>query len=340
MLKDLIYIIDIFAVAGKNALTATKNAIKFSLILILIFCSLTTAAHVHSSVGRALILSPVEDSHPFSEVGDLMSDLTSVGYSVDVMNDSKVTVEFLESGLRDYSVIVFRTESIEFEGEALSFLTGEIVSGETVAKYQQEISDELVAYTSSNVFRVFPSFVEHFYAPNGLQGKLIYFFSAFSSSFSSSFMKAGAKVFIGYAGDVYLEWGIGDRATISLFDFLCRGRDVDTSVRETKQLLNSRWGVSAPFNTISYVGDGAFTITSITSTSTATQTVTTTTTATNATSTSSTTTSTTTTSATTSTVIPEFPQSVASFILLVATATLLFARRHLSPCSEQLDKIG
>jgi len=323
-------------------LIASKDAAKFSIILILIlFCSLTTAARVRSSVGRALILSPVEDSHPFSKLEDLINDLTSVGYSVDVMNGSQVTVEFLESGLKDYSVTVFRTESIEFEGEALSFLTGEIVSGETVAKYQQEISDGLVAYTSSKVFRVFPSFIEHFYAPKGLEGKLIYFFSAFSSSFSSSFMKAGAKVFIGYAGGSgwSLEWGIGDSATASLFDFLCRGHDVYTSVRETKQLLNSRWGVSAPFNTISYVGDGAFKITSITSTSTVTQTATTTSqtsttmTATNTTSTSSTTTISTTTTATTSTVIPEFPLSFASFILFVATVMLLFARRRMSACN-------
>jgi len=259
-----------------------------------------------------------------------MSDLTSAGYSVDIMNGSQVTVEFLESGLRDYSVIVFRTESVEFEREALSFFAGEIVSGETIAKYQKEISDELVAYTSSKVFRVFPSFIERFYAPNGLEGKLIYFFSAFSSSFSSSFMKAGAEVFIGYAGDVYLEWGLGDRATTSLFDFLCRGHDVYTSVRETKQLLNSRWGISAPFNTISYVGDGEFTITSITSTSTVTQTATTT----SQTPTTTTTTISTTTTATTSTVIPEFPSSVYSFILFIATAILLFARRHLSACNE------
>jgi len=310
-------------------LIARKDAAKSSFILILIlFCSLTTATRVRSSLGRALILSPVEDNHPFSKLEDLMSDLTSVGYSVDMMNDSQVTVEFLESGLRDYSIIVFRTESIEFEGEALSFLSGEIVSVETINKYQQEISDKLVAHTSIKVFRIFPSFIEHFYAQNGLEGKLIYFFSAFSSSFSPSFMKAGAKVFIGYAGDVYLEWGIGDSATASLFDFLCRGHDVQTSVRETKQLLNSRWGVSAPFNTISYVGDGAFTITSITTTNTITQTVSTTsetstTTATNAIFTSSTST------ATTSTVIPEFPLSVASFILFVAIAMLQFARRHL-----------
>jgi len=312
-------------------LIASKDAAKFSLVLILIlFCSLTTSARVGFSVGRALILSPVEDSHPFSELDDLMSDLTSVGYSVDVMNSSQVTVEFLESGLRDYSVIIFRTESVEFEREALSFFAGEIVSGETIAKYQKEISDELVAYTSSKVFRVFPSFIEHFYVPNGFEGKLIYFFSAFSSSFSSSFMKAGAKVFIGYAGDVYLEWGLGDRATTSLFDFLCRGHDVYTSVRETKQLLNSRWGISAPFNTISYVGDDEFTITSITSTSTVTQTATTT----SQTSTTTTTTVSTTTTATTSTVIPEFPPSAYSFILFVATAILLFARRHLSACNE------
>jgi len=298
-------------------------------------------AHVGSSVGRALILSPVENIHPFSKLGDLISDLTSVGYSVDVMNSSQVTVEFLESGLRDYSVIVFRTESIEFEGEALSFLTGEIVSGETTAKYQQEISDGLVAYTSYKVFRVFPGFIEHFYAPDGLQGKLIYFFSAFSTSFSSSFMKAGAKVFIGYAGGSgwTWDWGTGDSATTSLFDFLRRGYDVYTSVWETKQLLNSRWGASPPFNTISYVGDGAFKITSITSTTTITQTTTTTsqtsttTTATN--STSSTTTISTTTTATTSTVIPEFRLSVASFILFVATAVLLLARRrHLTACNE------
>ena len=327
---------------------ARKDAAKSSLILILIlFCSLMTATCVRSSVGRALILSPVEDSHPFSNLEDLMSDLTSVGYSVDVLNGSQVTVEFLESGLRDYSVIVFRTESIEFEREALSFLTGEIVSEETINKYQQENSDKLVAHTSSKVFRIFPSFIEHFYAPNGLQGKLIYFFSAFSSSFSPSFMKAGARVFIGYAGNVYLQWGIGDHATTSLFDFLCRGYDVKTSVRETKQILNSRWGVSAPFNTISYVGDGASTITSMTSTNTVTQTVTTTsqtsatTTTTNATSTSSTTTiSTTTTAGTTSTVIPEFPLSANSFILFVAIATLLFARRRLSLRDECLDKIN
>ena len=314
---------------------ASRDAAIFSIILILIlFCSLTTAARVGFSVGRALILSPVEDSHPFSELDDLMSDLTSVGYSVDVMNDSQVTVEFLKSGLRDYSIIVLRTESIEFEREALSFFTGDIVSEETIAEYQEEISDELVAYSSSKVFRVFPSFIEHFYAPNGLEGKLIYFFSAFSSSFSSSFMKAGVKVFIGYAGDVYLEWGIGDRATTSLFDFLCRGHNVEASVRETKQLLNSRWGVSAPFNTISYVGDGALTITSITTTSATTQSATTTsqtsttTTATNMTSASSTT-------ATTSTVIPEFPQSAYSFILFAATAMLLFTgRRYLSVHNE------
>ena len=314
---------------------ASKDAARLALILILIlFCSLTMAAHVRSSVGRALILSPVEDNHPFSELDDLMSDLTSAGYSVDVMNDSQVTVEFLKSGLRDYSIIVLRTESIEFEREALSFFTGDIVSEETIAEYQEEISDELVAYSSSKVFRVFPSFIEHFYAPNGLEGKLIYFFSAFSSSFSSSFMKAGVKVFIGYAGDVYLEWGIGDRATTSLFDFLCRGHNVEASVRETKQLLNSRWSVSAPFNTISYVGDGTLTITSITTTSTTSQSATTTsqtsttTTATNITSTSSTTT-------TTSTVIPEFPQSAYSFILFAATAMLLFTgRRYLSVHNE------
>jgi hypothetical protein len=321
-------------------LIASKDAAKISLILILIlFSSLTAAPRVRSSVGRALILSPIEDSHPFSKLEDLLSDLTSVGYSVDVMNSSQVTVEFLESALRDYSVIIFRTESIEFEGEALSFLSGEIVSGETIVKYQQETSDKLVAYTSSKVFRVFPSFIEHFYAPNRLQGKLIYFFSAFSSSFSSSFMKAGAEVFIGYAGGNgwSLEWGIGDSATTALFDYLCRGYDVSTSVWKTKQLLNSRWGVSAPFNTISYVGDRTYKITSITSTSTITQTATTTSqtsTTTNATS-SSTTTISTTTTATTSTVIPEFPISVASFILFVATAMLLLARRrHLTACNE------
>jgi len=317
---------------------AKKDAVKSSLMLIFIlFCSLMAANSVRSSVGRALILSPVGDSHPFSKLEELMSDLASVGYSVDVLNGSQVTVEFLESGLRDYSVIIFRTESIEFEREALSFLTGEVVTEENTNKYQQEISDELIAHTSSKVFRIFPSFIERFYAPNGLQGKLVYFFSAFSSSFSSSFMKAGARAFIGYSGDVYLEWGIGDRATTSLFDFLCRGYDVDTSVRETKQLLNSRWGVSAPFNSISYEGDGALTITSVTSTTTATQTVTTngqtsvTTTATNAISTSSTSTiSRTTTTGTTSTVITEFPQSAMPFILFLAIACF-YSQESISP---------
>ncbi len=222
----------------ERVLTARKDSAKSWLILIFIlFCLLMTANSVRSSVGRALILSPVEDSHQFSKLEDLMNDLTSIGYSVDVLNSSQVTVEFLESTLINYSIIIFRTESIEFEREALSFLTGEIVSEETINKYQQEISDELVAHTSSKVFRIFPKFIEHFYAPNGLRGKLIYFFSAFSSSFSSSFMKAGATVFIGYSGDVYLEWGIGDRATTSLFDFLCRGYDVDQSVRETNSCL-------------------------------------------------------------------------------------------------------
>ena len=107
------------------------------------------ATGVRSSIGRALILSPVEDSHPFSKVEDLINDLTSVGYSVDMLNDSQVTVELLESNLRDYSVIIFRTESIEFEGEALSFLTDETATEETINKYQQEISDKTVGYTSS-----------------------------------------------------------------------------------------------------------------------------------------------------------------------------------------------
>jgi len=311
-------------------LTAIKAAAISSLILIsILFCSLTTSTHVHSSAGKALILSPLENIHPFSNLDDLISDLTSVGYSIDVMNGSQVTVEFLETGLRDYSAIVFRTNTDEFEGEPISFLTGEVVSQETINKYQQEISDKLVTHASIKVFRIFPSFIEHFYAPNGLQGKLIYFSAAFSSSFSSSFMKAGTEVFIGYAGGIgwTYDWGIADSATTSLFDFLCRGHDVHTSVRETKQLLNSRWGESPPFNTISYVGDGASTITSITSTSTVTQTVTTTS-QTSATTTVTNTTSTSSTTATTSTVIPEFPLSAASFILFIAIAMLQFARRH------------
>lgn len=213
---------------------------------------------------RALIVSPQESYLPSLRVIEVMDDLRSIGYAVDFVKDTNVTVQFMKTGLRGYDIIILRMLAYRFAAHPYFLLTGEPVAPSDLEKNKDDIIAERVDRSTGSVYGVSGAFFERYYNSTSFNGKLVYIMAAESYlTLSDSFRGRGADVFVGYTGPVYLNWGIGDTVTLYFFRALTMGMNVNDAFFLTMSHLRHAGSgsfVAPPFDTMFWVGNGTFRI--------------------------------------------------------------------------------
>ena len=208
---------------------------------------------------QAVILSPLEGWMPTWNMDTYVLLLQHAGYSVDVLLNEQVSISFLEVGLAKYDLIILRTDFFNDES-ANYYCSGEAVTDETSRTYVNEISAGELRIAVCLGFS--PLFLQHWYQNNSLNAGLVYVLSGVSSGLSSAFLNAGASVFVGYDGELTLEWGRMDAYSQAYFKYLVRGFSVEESQMELRAYLVWGHGVTANWTQeqLRWVGDGDYKI--------------------------------------------------------------------------------
>ncbi len=222
----------------------------------------TPAKNAFGLGGRALIISAQEFSLPSTRFVDVTNDLKTIGYSVDVVTDNNVTVQFLKTALIPYDVVILKMLAYKFGMHPYYLLTGEPVTPTGNTQYNEDIIAGNVDKSTQSVYGVDGQFFTKYYNATGLRGKLIYIMA--SESFlgiSDAFKILGASVFIGFTGPVYLNWGLGDEVTYIFFHDLVSGMNVGLAYTFTMAHLrrgDTGEPVASPFDTMMYLGNASY----------------------------------------------------------------------------------
>ena len=171
----------------------------------------------------------------------------SVGYGVDVMTGPSVSVDYLKTLKRDYSVIIFRVHSGVFE-DSVWFFTGEAYdSGKHVL---EQLANEVhIARTSSEaelLFAVGSRFVRRF-MEGGLEDSLVVLMGCdglASPELAEAFLEAGAAAYVSWDGPVSLAHT--DKATLALIDGIVEGMTLEGAIESSSKLAgpDERYGSS------------------------------------------------------------------------------------------------
>ncbi len=191
---------------------------KNILVIVLLFSVLIMLSYIwprgnvhESNELRAIIVDGLADEIPNERlINYTKNTLESLGFKVDVVSGTNVTVETYRSILRgEYDVLIFRVHG-GYYGEEDRVLVGLFTSEPyDPNKYRDEQMLRLVAVgrpfinPEKLVFAVSPQFIEA-YCRN-LDGSIVMVFSCFSlygDSMAKAFVGKGASVYIGWMGPV------------------------------------------------------------------------------------------------------------------------------------------
>jgi hypothetical protein len=223
-------------------------------------CQYTGGGASTVAAKRAIILSPLEAAYPTWHISDLITSLRSAGYRVDVITNGQVSVQFLRTQLRGYSLIILRTDSFLAQGLTY-YCTGMIPVPPTgIIAYQKAYASQIQArelqVSSCLAFSLL--FLQHNY-PSGLNG-LLYVVGANGQDLANPFLSAGGKVAIGYEDAVGVTWGRMDTMTLALFKYLTQGYTVIESFARVDAELHSGHGGTADWPEMYWLGNGDFKI--------------------------------------------------------------------------------
>jgi len=193
---------------------------------------------------------------------DIVNDLKSIGYSVDVVTDNNVTVQFLKTAFSAYDVIILKMLAYKFNMRPYYLLTGEPVTPTANERYSEDIVAGHVDRSTQSVYGVSGQFFVKYYNGTVLKGKLIYVMAAESFlGVSDAFRTLGTEVFVGFTGPVYLNWGVGDAVTYLFFHNLASGMNVGVAYTFTMAYLrrgDTGEPVAAPFDTMMFLGNSSY----------------------------------------------------------------------------------
>jgi hypothetical protein len=171
----------------------------------------------------------------------------SVGYVVDIVKGSGVSVDFLKSLKHDYTVIIFRVHSGVFE-DSVWFFTGEKYdSGKHVL---EQLANEVhIARTSREselLFAVGSRFVRRFMGGR-FEDSLVVLMGCdglTSSELAEAFLEAGAAAYVSWDGPVSLSHT--DEVTLALIEGIVEGMTLEGALKRSLELvgLEERYGSS------------------------------------------------------------------------------------------------
>lgn len=216
---------------------------------------------------QALFLSSLNATHPMGYYATLiMSSLKRTGYNATYLTDGAVTINFLLTKMKNYSVIIWRTDSFTWN-RATYWYVGEKANIGVKQKYASDFAAGRITINSGMV-GVSTDFLKNHLGPNTLPGlKLLIFVSSNGNTIAPVFLAAGVMSVVFCIGDITLQFGLLDDLTSELVSYLTRGEDVHNAVYDTVSPFNQGGQMNNPLDSAYapifwYIGNGSVAIAS------------------------------------------------------------------------------
>ena len=217
--------------------------------------------------GQALILSSLNETEPMGQYGkDAVWYLTYAGYNVTYLNDGQVTVDLLLNQIKNYNVVIWRTNSFTWK-HVTYWWVGEKVNDGVQDEYPADFAQGLLN-ANTGIVGVSSEFFTNHFGPKTLTGvSLLMFLSSDGEAVAPVFVTAGVSSVIYCNGSISLEFGLIDDLTIQMIAYLTQGESVYSAVYDTVSPFNQGEQPKDPLdNTYAppfwYIGDGSVIIAS------------------------------------------------------------------------------
>ncbi len=238
-----------------------RKMVLFAFLTIVILLPLSGPMVVQAKAQpKALILSSLEKHSPMGHLDAVTQYLTSTGYNVTFISDTRVTIKLLTTGLNDYDVVIWRTDVYQ-RARTTYWYVGESAHQETLHAYASSLAVGWIDATNG-ILGVSVDFFRNNFGQNSLANvKVAILVSSMSISIANAFVKAGAKATVDYYASFTAPSSLFDYVTQSLVQYLAAGNTVNDSIAKT---MNNFAIVGTPEDSylppISYLGDGTTTI--------------------------------------------------------------------------------
>jgi hypothetical protein len=250
---------------------------RFIAILVLLMLAVPTSANAILSVplpprvtntrGQALILSSLNETQPMGEYGtNAIWYLTHAGYNVTYLTDGQVTVDLLLNGLKNYSIVIWRTDSFSWK-HTTYWSVGEKVNDGVQDEYAADFAQGTLN-ANTGIVGLDTLFLTQHFGPKTLSGvSLLMFVASDGSAVAPMFVNFGVTSVIYCNGSISLEFGLIDDLTVQMIAYLTQGQSVYYAVYDTVSPFNQYQQPKDPLdNTYTppfwFIGDGTVTIAS------------------------------------------------------------------------------
>jgi hypothetical protein len=243
-------------IRGKDAFAMNKKLVLAATLCLLSLVAATNEAFAMPSFAeapkRAVFLSPLEDWYPTWNLNEYVSTIEQAGYQVDVFLGENVSIAFLKTGLSDYDVIIFRTDSFTSEGVNY-YCSGEPPTTAARKEYAVEASNQEIEVGACVGFS--HVFIRNHYPEGSLRKGLVFVIDGYSADLSFAFLKAGAAAYMGYYDARPLRFGCMDALSIKWLKFLGQGYTVKEAMLELYLYLSRGHGRDATWPSMFLEGD-------------------------------------------------------------------------------------
>ena len=240
------------------------SVLLVAVVLVSVFAYYAPSAR--ATQGRALVMSSIDKTEPFGYYGSYIEEkLKSIGYTVTILNDEKVTVDLLLSGLSSYDVVIWRTDSYSWAHRTYWYV-GEVATQWVLNSYSNDFADYALDY-HAGIVGVNLSFFQAHYSSSSLSNvKLAILLFSGSNSVATEFAKAGAQGVVFCVTDISLQFGLVDDLAGQVVAYLALGYDLNDAVWTTVSPYLSNIPPEDPLDSTYsppfwYLGDGSLTLT-------------------------------------------------------------------------------
>lgn len=220
--------------ATKLMVLDLKRIILIATIAVLISLPLVATVPVAAQTRpKAVILSSLDALAPMGIYRNLItSSLAHAGYNVTFLHDTQVTIDFLQSQLNNYDLVLWRTNIYTFN-HLKYWYVGEQVNPNTEQKYASDIAVGWIN-VNAGILGVSSGFFANHFASGSLGNvKLAVLISSTSDGIAMFLNKAGVGSVIFCNGPITLMFGTVDDLTGLMMNYLASGQNVYDSVYNT-----------------------------------------------------------------------------------------------------------
>ena len=213
----------------------------------------------------ALLISSLNSTEPMgSDLNQTLTYLNAMGYNTTYVADNGVTVAFLLHDLGNYSVVIWRTNTYEYQ-HAIYWYIGQTVSADVLQQYAADFQQGWLN-AHAGVIGLSSDFIQNHFKPGTLgRVKLLIFVASFGNSIVPTFVNAGVRTVIFANGIISLQGGIMDDLTVSVLNYLSKGQNVESAVYNSVSSVSQYSQPQDPYDSTYpppfwYNGDGTLTL--------------------------------------------------------------------------------